>query len=77
MNILWFTNTPSLYEQGKHHYHGGGWIESLVEIVRERSEIKLAIAFFHPSDNVKQNYQTKWQPKQSNCLFNKELDWKN
>lgn len=53
MKILWFTNTPSLYEKGKHHYYGGGWIESLEEIIKERSEIELAIAFFHPNDNQK------------------------
>jgi glycosyltransferase involved in cell wall biosynthesis len=53
IKVLWFTNTPSLYDQGKHHYNGGGWIESLEEILREQSKIELAIAFFHPSDNKK------------------------
>lgn len=53
MKILWFTNTPSLYNQGKHHYHGGGWIESLEEIVKDRKEIELAVSFFHPSDKEK------------------------
>lgn len=55
MKILWFTNTSSLYDQGKHHYHGCGWIESLEELVRNKSEIELAIAFFHPNDNYKVN----------------------
>jgi glycosyltransferase involved in cell wall biosynthesis len=53
MKVLWFTNTPSLYDQGKHHYYGGGWIESLEEIVRTRSEIDLGVSFFHNSDSEK------------------------
>jgi glycosyltransferase involved in cell wall biosynthesis len=53
MKILWFTNTPSLYDQEKHYYNGCGWIESLEEIIRKRSEIQLAVAFFHPKDSVK------------------------
>ena len=53
MKILWFTNTPSLYEQGKHYYHGGGWIESLKKLIRKRPGIELAVAFFHPTDNKK------------------------
>lgn len=50
MKVLWFTGTPSLYDQGKHNYHGCGWIESLEEAIKKRSEIKLALAFFHPTD---------------------------
>jgi glycosyltransferase involved in cell wall biosynthesis len=53
IKVLWFTNTPSLYDHGKHQYNGGGWIESLEEILREQSKIELAIAFFHPNDNKK------------------------
>lgn len=48
MKILWFTNTASLYGQGKHHYHGGGWIESLEKIIVKENVIELAISFFHP-----------------------------
>ena len=33
MKILWFTNTPSQYDNGKHLYYGGGWIESLEKII--------------------------------------------
>lgn len=51
MKVLWYTNTPSLYEESNHQYHGGGWIESLEELVKTRPEIKLSIAFFHPYDN--------------------------
>ncbi|KAB1155784.1 glycosyltransferase family 4 protein [Flavobacterium luteum] len=47
MKTLWFTNTPSKYDQGKHSYHGGGWIESLEELVSEHKDIELAISFFH------------------------------
>ncbi|QYH38987.1 glycosyltransferase [Algoriphagus sp. NBT04N3] len=53
MRVLWFTNTASLYDQGKHHYNGGGWIESLEKLIINRNEIELAIAFFHPNDNQK------------------------
>jgi glycosyltransferase involved in cell wall biosynthesis len=47
MKILWFTNTPSLYDQGKHSYHGGGWIESLEELVSKQNDVELAVSFFH------------------------------
>ena len=47
MRVLWFTNSPSKYDQGKHSYHGGGWIESLEELVMEQKEIELAVSFFH------------------------------
>jgi glycosyltransferase involved in cell wall biosynthesis len=53
MKILWFTNTPSLYDKGKHAYHGGGWIESLEELVVKEKDIELAISFFHPIANLK------------------------
>lgn len=53
MRILWFTNTPSLYDQGKHLYHGGGWIESLEQLIKDKEEIELAVSFFHPTDNEK------------------------
>ena len=53
MKILWFTNTPSLYDQGKHHYHGGGWIESLEQLVKEQEGIEIAVSFFHKTDYAK------------------------
>lgn len=53
MKILWFTNTPSLYDQGKHSYHGGGWIESLEEILKKENSIELGISFFHKTDKEK------------------------
>lgn len=53
MKVLWFTNTASLYDYGHHNYHGGGWIESLEELLRKRDEIELAVSFFHPTDNEK------------------------
>lgn len=53
MRVLWFSNTRSLYEQGKHVYQGGGWIESLEGLVRIQPAIDLAVAFFHPSDTKK------------------------
>ena len=53
MKILWFTNTPSLYDQGKHGYHGGGWIESLEELIKGQEGIDLAVSFFHITDAEK------------------------
>lgn len=53
MKILWFTNTTSLYDQGKHGYHGGGWIESLEKLIKGQEGIDLAVSFFHKTDNEK------------------------
>lgn len=53
MKVLWFSNTPSLYDQKAHHYHGGGWIASLEQLMAGRNDIELAIAFFHPHDKQK------------------------
>lgn len=53
MKVLWFTNTPSLYQQNSNAYNGGGWIESLELNIRENPNIELAIAFFHPNQTFK------------------------
>lgn len=53
MKILWFTNTPSLYDQGKHQYYGGGWIDSLEEILSSEQSIQLGVSFFHSTDSEK------------------------
>lgn len=68
MKILWFTNTPSLYDQGKHHYHGGGWIESLEELLGAREGIELGISFFHATDckKVFRNKTTYYPIKRKN-----------
>ncbi len=47
MNILWFTNTPSLYNSDKPTYFGGGWIESLESSLSKEKSIDLGISFFH------------------------------
>lgn len=47
MRILWFTNTPSKYDQGKHSYNGGGWIESLEDLASKQNNVELAVSFFH------------------------------
>lgn len=67
MKVLWFTNTPSLYDQGNHHYQGGGWIHSLERLIDNDGEIELAVAFFHPTDSqkVKRNNTTYFPIKQS------------
>jgi glycosyltransferase involved in cell wall biosynthesis len=51
MRILWFTLTSSLYDQGKHAYQGGGWIESLENHVRACKNIELAVSFYHAKDS--------------------------
>ena len=53
IKVLWFTATPSLYDQDTHSYNGGGWIESLERLIADRSDIDLAIAFFHFKDHKK------------------------
>ncbi len=53
MRVLWFTGTPSLYEQGNNHYHGCGWIESLELLIRERQGIELGVSFLHDKDSDK------------------------
>ncbi|MFC6876186.1 glycosyltransferase family 4 protein [Flavobacterium myungsuense] len=60
MRVLWFTNTPSLYENDNHAYYGGGWIESLEQLVSQSSKVELGISFFHPKDlkKVKKNSTT-------------------
>lgn len=50
MKILWFTSTPSLYDNANHHYNGVGWIESLESLLRNQVEIELAVSFFHNND---------------------------
>jgi len=53
MKILWFTNTPSLYDKGKHAYHSGGWIEALEALIRQQKNIELVVSFFHKNDSRK------------------------
>lgn len=54
MKVLWFTNTPSLYQnKEKHSYHGGGWISSLQKLISKVDGIELAISFFHENDYKK------------------------
>jgi hypothetical protein len=50
MNVLWFTNTPSLYDQGKNPYNGCGWVESLESLLKDEVDIKLGVSFIHNSD---------------------------
>ncbi|WP_031443976.1 glycosyltransferase family 4 protein [Arenibacter algicola] len=53
MKILWFTNTPSLYKKNEKGYNGGGWIESLENIITKENDIELAVGFFHADTNFK------------------------
>lgn len=50
MRVLWFSVTPSLYDEKKY----GGWIASLERIVRQhRKEIELGIAFEYDESEFK------------------------
>lgn len=61
LKVLWFTNTPSLYDQDKHHYHGGGWIESLEQLIHDEVNIDLAISFFHSTESL--------SARKNNCTY--------
>ncbi|RFZ85760.1 glycosyltransferase [Mucilaginibacter terrenus] len=60
MRILWFTNTPSLFNNHVTSNNGGGWISSLEESIVDEPELELAISFFSTdkSFKVKQNKTT-------------------
>lgn len=72
MKVLWFTNTPSLYENKKNSYNGGGWIESLEGIIGIKPEIDLAVSFFHSDKCFKNKIgQTTYYPI---SLYSSKLD---
>lgn len=82
MKILWFTNTPSLYDKSKHFYNGCGWVESLELLIKEKEEIELAVSFFHKSDNEKMikngtTYYPIFRPSKKTNTFKKLINnWK-
>lgn len=47
MKVLWFTVTPSLYDENRLPHKGGGWIASLEALVRKVPDIELGVAFEH------------------------------
>lgn len=51
MRILWFSVTPSMFNPYSNAHHGGGWIASLEQIVRQNMEIELGIAFYFRDEN--------------------------
>lgn len=53
MKILWFSVTQSLYGQNTTTHNGGGWISSLERIVRNISDVQLAVAFIDRSSEGK------------------------
>lgn len=73
MKILWFTNTPSLYKKKITGYNGGGWIESLEQIISKKNDIELAVSFFHPDDcfKIKQEETTYYPIPLYNSIFKK------
>ncbi|MFV0469135.1 MAG: glycosyltransferase family 4 protein [Dysgonomonas sp.] len=50
MKLLWFTNTPSLFEIQEGGYNGGGWITSLEREMSQIENIELAVAFLYPEE---------------------------
>ena len=73
MKILWFTNTPSLYKKQKKGYNGGGWIESLEQIISDRNDIELAVSFYHPDGcfKIKKEETTYYPIPLYNSIFKK------
>lgn len=82
LKVLWFTNTPSLYKKNNIGYNGGGWIESLEQIVANENNIELAVSFFHSDEcfKTKQNkttyypialYNSKIRKIKHNLFYNK------
>jgi len=51
MRVLWFTNTPSLYNKEINVDGAGGWIESLEFLFTNKTQINLGICFFDDKDN--------------------------
>lgn len=62
MKILWFSNTPSLYEKETHPYNGCGWVSSLAALIQNHSDIDLAIAFFHSEESLKKKEKITYYP---------------
>lgn len=76
MRILWFTNTSSLYEQDTHAHYGGGWIESLETLLAYKSNIELAVSFFHKTDSKKSKKgNTTYYPIKSKARKNNPLKY--
>jgi len=73
MKILWFTNTPSLYKKNTKGYNGGGWIESLEQIIAQQKDIELAVSFFHSDDcfKSKQGRSTYYPISHYNSILKK------
>ena len=57
MRILWFTNTPSCYNNDKNGYNGGGWISSLEKEIKKKKDIELAICFLYPHNRTKEKIE--------------------
>lgn len=47
MKVLWFTNTTSLFNKSGGASKGGGWIESLEELITSRTDITLGVCFLY------------------------------
>ncbi len=73
MKILWFTDTPSLYKKNTKGYNGGGWIESLEQIIAQQKDIELAVSFFHSDDcfKSKQGRSTYYPISHYNSILKK------
>lgn len=52
MKVLWFSPTPSLYEQKMRGHNGGGWISALEGKLRDVEGFELAVAFDYAADRA-------------------------
>lgn len=59
MRVLWFTNTPSCYDES-HSYNGGGWISSLEKGLR--GKVELAICFYFSGGGKKKANGVSYYP---------------
>jgi glycosyltransferase involved in cell wall biosynthesis len=53
MRILWFSLSSSLYPPDTNKRVLGGWVEALEQLIKDRNDIALGIAFFHDTDSIK------------------------
>lgn len=76
MRILWFTNTPSLYQSQKNGYNGGGWIASLESLISKQKDLELGVGFFLNDKKFKEEQgKTTYYPiYKSETKFSKYFD---
>ncbi|WP_405247877.1 glycosyltransferase [Cellulophaga sp. Asnod2-G02] len=53
MKVLCFTTSSYNFNQAQNSYYGGGWIDSLLNLLEHEETIELAISFFHEKESEK------------------------